>query len=104
MLAPSGGGLILYQAYGRKDHLLEDKKILSVGAFNEVFCIWKAFRRNIRDLGSFGDYRPTPTSLKNFYSEVETVSQITRTAITTHLKTASQDLQTASDCTTQPII
>ncbi|GJS12745.1 hypothetical protein Tco_0407217 [Tanacetum coccineum] len=44
MLAPSGGGLILYQAYGnlyamtgRKAHLLEDKKILSVGVFVEVF-------------------------------------------------------------------
>ncbi|GJR67847.1 hypothetical protein Tco_0013912 [Tanacetum coccineum] len=43
MLAPSGGGLILYQAYGnlcamtgRKAHLLEDKKIPSVGVFDEV--------------------------------------------------------------------
>ncbi|GJV21161.1 hypothetical protein Tco_1370181 [Tanacetum coccineum] len=43
MLAPSGEGLILYQAYGnlcamtgRKAHLLEDKKILSVGVFDEV--------------------------------------------------------------------
>ncbi|GJZ25274.1 hypothetical protein Tco_0562733 [Tanacetum coccineum] len=38
MLAPSGGGLILYEAYGnlyamtgRKSHLLEDKQIPSVG-------------------------------------------------------------------------
>ncbi|GJY66375.1 hypothetical protein Tco_0468613 [Tanacetum coccineum] len=38
VLAPSGGGLILYQAYdnlyamtGRKAHLLEDKEIPSVG-------------------------------------------------------------------------
>ncbi|GJW44485.1 hypothetical protein Tco_0073284 [Tanacetum coccineum] len=44
MLAPSGGGLILYQAYGnlyamtgRKAYLLEDKKIPSVGVFDEVF-------------------------------------------------------------------
>ncbi|GJS05788.1 hypothetical protein Tco_0322296 [Tanacetum coccineum] len=44
MLAPSGGGLILYQAYGnlyamtgRKAHLLEDKQIPSVGVFDEVF-------------------------------------------------------------------
>ncbi|GJU78732.1 hypothetical protein Tco_1275802 [Tanacetum coccineum] len=43
MLAPSGGGLILYQAYGnlctmtgRKAHLLEDKQISSVGVFDEV--------------------------------------------------------------------
>ncbi|GKA00733.1 hypothetical protein Tco_0673398 [Tanacetum coccineum] len=44
MLAPSGGGLILYQAYGnlyamtgRKAYLLEDKQILSVAVFDEVF-------------------------------------------------------------------
>ncbi|GKA44789.1 hypothetical protein Tco_0737585 [Tanacetum coccineum] len=44
MLAPSGGGLILYQAYGnlyamtgRKAQLLEDKQIPSVGVFDEVF-------------------------------------------------------------------
>ncbi|GJW56535.1 hypothetical protein Tco_0103266 [Tanacetum coccineum] len=50
MLAPSGGGLILYQAYGnlyamtgRKAHLLEDKQIPCVGVFDEVFSIWMAF-------------------------------------------------------------
>ncbi|GKC03637.1 hypothetical protein Tco_0995247 [Tanacetum coccineum] len=44
MFAPSGGGLILYQAYGnlyamtgRKAHLLEDKQIPSVGVFDEGF-------------------------------------------------------------------
>ncbi|GKA55093.1 hypothetical protein Tco_0754042 [Tanacetum coccineum] len=43
MLAPGGGGLILYQVYGnsyamtgRKAYLLEDKQIPSVGVFNEV--------------------------------------------------------------------
>ncbi|GKE69587.1 hypothetical protein Tco_1527659 [Tanacetum coccineum] len=43
MLVPSGGGLILYQVYGklcamtgRKAHLLEDKKIPIVGVFDEV--------------------------------------------------------------------
>ncbi|GJY30508.1 hypothetical protein Tco_0414003 [Tanacetum coccineum] len=49
MLAPSGGGLILYQAYGnlyamtgRKVHLLEDKQIPSVGVFDECLeIIWK---------------------------------------------------------------
>ncbi|GJR37800.1 hypothetical protein Tco_1213484 [Tanacetum coccineum] len=39
MLAPSGGGLILYQAYGRKAHLLEDKQIPSIGVFDEVHCL-----------------------------------------------------------------
>ncbi|GJW11876.1 hypothetical protein Tco_1577703 [Tanacetum coccineum] len=44
MLAPSGGGLILYQAYGnlyattgRKAYLLEDKQNPSVGLFDKVF-------------------------------------------------------------------
>ncbi|GJW66270.1 hypothetical protein Tco_0120694 [Tanacetum coccineum] len=43
MLAPSGRGLIIYQAYGnlyamtgRKAYLLEDKKIPSVGVFDEI--------------------------------------------------------------------
>ncbi|GJZ47278.1 hypothetical protein Tco_0601110 [Tanacetum coccineum] len=49
--------LILYQAYGnlyattgRKAHFLEDKKILSVGVFDEV--IWEALGGNIRNLDS----------------------------------------------------
>ncbi|GKA18243.1 hypothetical protein Tco_0698080 [Tanacetum coccineum] len=37
-------------------------------------------------------------------TKLERASQITRDTITTHLRMASQDLQTASDCTTQPII
>ncbi|GKB48636.1 hypothetical protein Tco_0899389 [Tanacetum coccineum] len=112
MLAPSGGGLILYQAYGnlyamtgRKAHLLEDKQIPSVG----VFSIWKAFGGNTRDLGSFGEETDKTTNLHQHLlristQKLETASQITRDAVTTHLKTASQDLQTALDCTTQPII
>ncbi|GKD37698.1 hypothetical protein Tco_1257905 [Tanacetum coccineum] len=65
MLAPSGGGLILYQAYsnlyamtGRKAHFLEDKQIPSGGVFDEL----------------------------------ETASQITRDAVTTHLKTPLQPI------------
>ncbi|GJX54909.1 mannose-6-phosphate isomerase 1-like protein [Tanacetum coccineum] len=62
MLAPSGGGLIIYQAYGnlyamtgRKAHLFKDKQIPSVGVFDEVFSIWKAFGGNTHNLGSFGE-------------------------------------------------
>ncbi|GJU70663.1 hypothetical protein Tco_1262068 [Tanacetum coccineum] len=62
MLAPSGGGLILYQAYGnlytmtgRKAHLLEDKQIPSLVVFDEVFSTWIAFGGNTYDLGSFGE-------------------------------------------------
>nr|GEX32005.1 hypothetical protein [Tanacetum cinerariifolium] len=58
MLVPSGGSLIIYQAYGnlyamigRQAHLLEDKQIPSV----EVFSTWMEFRENTLDLGSFGE-------------------------------------------------
>ncbi|GJY78595.1 protein kinase-like domain, concanavalin A-like lectin/glucanase domain protein [Tanacetum coccineum] len=92
-----------------KAHLLEDKQIPSVGVFDEVFSIWKAFGGNTRDLGSFGEETDKTTDLHQHLSRIstqklETASQITRDAVTTHLKTASQDLQTASECTTQPII
>ncbi|GJV32335.1 retrovirus-related pol polyprotein from transposon TNT 1-94 [Tanacetum coccineum] len=109
MLAPSGGGLILYQAYGnlyamtgRKAHFLEDKQIPSVGVFDEVFSIWKAFGGNTHDMGSFGEETDKTTNLHQHLSRIstqklETASQITREAVTTHLKTASQDLQTADE-------
>ncbi|GJW33131.1 hypothetical protein Tco_0053163 [Tanacetum coccineum] len=89
---------------GRKAHLLEDKKIPSVWVFDE-----KAFGRNTRDLSSFGEETDKTTNLHLHLSgisthKLETASQITRDAVTTHLKMASQDLQTTLDCTTQPII
>ncbi|GKA70503.1 hypothetical protein Tco_0776642 [Tanacetum coccineum] len=77
MLAPSGGGLILYQAYGnlyaitgRKAHLLEDKQIPSVGVFDEVFSTWKAFEGNVRDLVSFGEETDKITDLHQIHEEV----------------------------------
>ncbi|GKA51480.1 hypothetical protein Tco_0744676 [Tanacetum coccineum] len=67
MLAPSGGGLILYQAYGRKTHLLEDKQIPSVGIFDKhLDDIW----RNIRDLGSFREETDEITDLHQILEEV----------------------------------
>ncbi|GJR09790.1 putative reverse transcriptase domain-containing protein [Tanacetum coccineum] len=70
MLAPSGEGLILYQAYGnlyamtgRKAYLLEDKQIPSVGVFDEVFSTWMAFGGNTHDLGSFGEETDEITDL-----------------------------------------
>ncbi|GKC18742.1 hypothetical protein Tco_1020892 [Tanacetum coccineum] len=104
MLAPSGGGLILYQAYGnlyamigRKAHLLDDKQIPSVG----VFSIWKAFGGNTHDLGSFGEETDMITDLHQHLPRIstqklETTLHITRDAVTTHLKTTSQDLNTLS--------
>ncbi|GKD65827.1 hypothetical protein Tco_1307935 [Tanacetum coccineum] len=77
MLAPSDGGLILYQAYGnlyamidRKAHLLEDKQIPSVGVFEEVFSIWKAFGGNTRDLDSFGEETDKTTDLHQHCSRI----------------------------------
>ncbi|GJS48265.1 ribonuclease H-like domain-containing protein [Tanacetum coccineum] len=82
---------------GKKAHLLEDKRIPSVGVFN----IWKAFGGNTRDLGSFKEEINKITDLHQHLSRIstqklETASQITRDAVMTHTKTASQDLKTAS--------
>ncbi|GJU31152.1 hypothetical protein Tco_1174741 [Tanacetum coccineum] len=71
----------------------------------QVFSIWKAFGRNSRDLGSFGEETDKTTDLHQHLSRIstqklETASQITRDAVTTHLKTASQDLKMVSECTT----
>ncbi|GKF24699.1 hypothetical protein Tco_0077021 [Tanacetum coccineum] len=73
MLTPSDGGLILYQAYdnlnamtGKKAHLLEDKKIPSVG----VFSTWMAFGGNTRNLGSFREETDKITDLPQNLKEV----------------------------------
>ncbi|GJX16794.1 hypothetical protein Tco_0217626 [Tanacetum coccineum] len=74
MLAPSGGGLILHQAYGNlyavTADLLEDKQISSVGVFDEVFSTWMAFGGNTRDLGSFGEETDEITDLHQILEEV----------------------------------
>ncbi|GKC78395.1 retrovirus-related pol polyprotein from transposon TNT 1-94 [Tanacetum coccineum] len=82
MLTPSGGGLILYQAYGnlyamtgRKAYLLEDKQIPSVGVFDEVFSTWMAFRGNTRDLGSFEEETDKITDLHQISLIRETTSK-----------------------------
>ncbi|GJS15629.1 hypothetical protein Tco_0410101 [Tanacetum coccineum] len=108
MLAPSGGGLLLYQAYGnlyamtgRKAHLLEDKQIPSVGVFDE------AFGGNTRDLGSFGEETNKTMDLHQHISRLcsqrlETASQDTCDAVTTHPTTVSQEIMTASARTPNP--
>ncbi|GJT61737.1 hypothetical protein Tco_1005270 [Tanacetum coccineum] len=71
MLAPSGGGFILYQAYGnlyamtgRKAHLLEDKQISS------VFSTWMTFGGNTCNLGSFGEETDEITDLYQIHKEI----------------------------------
>ncbi|GKB19672.1 hypothetical protein Tco_0853595 [Tanacetum coccineum] len=77
MLAPSGGGLIFYQAYGnvyamtgRKAYLFEDNQIPSVGVFDEVFSTWMTFGGNTPDLGSFGEETDEITDLHQFHEEI----------------------------------
>ncbi|GJU44651.1 MAK10-like protein [Tanacetum coccineum] len=78
----------------------EGVEVASRGTY--VFSIWKAFGGNTRDLGSFGEELDKSTDLHQHLSRIstqklETASQITCNAVTIHLKTASQDLQTASE-------
>ncbi|GKE26352.1 hypothetical protein Tco_1441736, partial [Tanacetum coccineum] len=77
MLAPSGGGLILYQAYGnlyamtgRKAYFLEDKQIPSVGVFDEVFSIWMAFGGNTRDLAHLEKKQTRLSTCTKIHQEV----------------------------------
>ncbi|GKF78439.1 hypothetical protein Tco_0234007, partial [Tanacetum coccineum] len=51
----------------RKTHLLEDKQILSVGVFDEVFSTWMAFGGNTRDLSSFGKETEKITNVHQFH-------------------------------------
>nr|GFA59928.1 hypothetical protein [Tanacetum cinerariifolium] len=76
---------------------------------DEVFLIWKTFGRITRDLGPFGEETDKTTNLHQHLSgistqKLETASQITRDAVTTHLMTTSQDSKTSSEIMTQPII
>ncbi|GJV23329.1 retrovirus-related pol polyprotein from transposon TNT 1-94 [Tanacetum coccineum] len=74
MLAPSGGGLILYQDYGNlyamTGRKAQDNQILSVGVFDEVFSAWMAFGGNTRDLGSFGEETNEITDLHQIHEEI----------------------------------
>ncbi|GJS18154.1 hypothetical protein Tco_0412626 [Tanacetum coccineum] len=70
MLAPSGGGFILYQAYGnlyatigRKAYLLKDKQIPSVRVFDEMSF-------NTLFLGPFGEETDEITDLHQILKEV----------------------------------
>ncbi|GJY88271.1 hypothetical protein Tco_0502899 [Tanacetum coccineum] len=67
-----------------------------------VFCIWKPLGRNTLDLSSFGEETDKTMDLHQHCSRIspqklEMASQITRDAVTTISKAASQDLKTASD-------
>ncbi|GJZ29644.1 retrovirus-related pol polyprotein from transposon TNT 1-94, partial [Tanacetum coccineum] len=94
---------------GRKAHLLKDKQIPSVGVFDEVYS---AFGRHLEEIHvTWAHLEKKRTRLRTYTNisristqRLETASQITRDAVTIHTKTASQDLKTVSECTTQPII
>ncbi|GKB20260.1 hypothetical protein Tco_0854183 [Tanacetum coccineum] len=62
MLAPNGGCLILYQAYGNLYAM--------TGVFDEVFSTWMAFGGNTNDFGSFGEETNETTDLHQILEEV----------------------------------
>ncbi|GKE62808.1 hypothetical protein Tco_1513175 [Tanacetum coccineum] len=102
MPAPSGEGLILYQAYGnlyamtgRKAYLLEDKQIPSVGVFDEdleeIRVTWAYLEKKRTRL------RTNTKTLQDLKSQsLKTASPFIHDAVTLHLVTASQHLLTAS--------
>ncbi|GJS78565.1 zinc finger, CCHC-type containing protein, partial [Tanacetum coccineum] len=53
-----------------KAHLLKDKKIPSVGVFDEVFITWMVVGENTCDLGSFGEETNKITDLHQIHEEV----------------------------------
>ncbi|GKB02398.1 hypothetical protein Tco_0830487 [Tanacetum coccineum] len=79
----------LYAMTGRKAYLLEDKQILSVGVFDEVFSSWMAFGGNTRDLGSFGEEIDKITDL---YQILEEVSLTKRGDSVTSIKRRRRDI------------
>ncbi|GKA67181.1 putative reverse transcriptase domain-containing protein [Tanacetum coccineum] len=102
MLAPSGGGLILYQAYGnlyamtgRKAHLLEDKQIPTFGRhLEEIHVTWAYLEKKRTRL------RTNTKTLEDLCSQrLETASPTLHDAVTTHLVTTSQHFMTASSRT-----
>ncbi|GKA60936.1 hypothetical protein Tco_0760343 [Tanacetum coccineum] len=96
MLAPSGGDLILYQAYGRKAHLLEDKQIPSVGVFDEVFLALGWHLEEIQVTWAHLEKKRTrlrlyTKSLKKLcIQSVETASRVSSDNIRTFEVTASE--------------
>ncbi|GJW37915.1 hypothetical protein Tco_0060835 [Tanacetum coccineum] len=84
-------------------------RCLPVSKSSCVMSIWKAFRVNTRDLGSFEEEMDKTTDLHQHLSRLcsqrlETASQDTRDAVTIHPTTVSQEITTASARTTQPKI
>nr|GEV02803.1 hypothetical protein [Tanacetum cinerariifolium] len=96
---------------GRKIHMLQDKKILSVGVYDEVFSILKAFGGNAHDVRSFGEEMDKTTNLHQQLSRIsprrqrlEMASENTCDAFTFPSMMVSQDFTMASARTTQPKI
>ncbi|GJY38467.1 hypothetical protein Tco_0424831, partial [Tanacetum coccineum] len=54
----------------RKAHLLGDKRIPSVGVFDEVFSTWMAFGGNTHNLGSFREETDEITDLHQIHEEI----------------------------------
>ncbi|GKA28057.1 MAK10-like protein [Tanacetum coccineum] len=106
---PTRSELVYHKIFTKNALETHDSEYLTGMDDEGEVTIWKAFGGNTRDLGSFGEETDKTMDLHQHLSRIstqklETASQITRDAVTTHTKTASQDLKTAPECTTQPII
>ncbi|GJR86027.1 hypothetical protein Tco_0210038 [Tanacetum coccineum] len=107
MLAPSGGGLILYQAYdnlyamtGRKAHLLEDKQIPSVRVFDKA-----SFYTLFRALGwLLEEIHMTWAHLEEKRTRLQTYTKILEDLCSHSVETASplssDDVRTYEDAPT----
>ncbi|GJV83699.1 hypothetical protein Tco_1523597 [Tanacetum coccineum] len=74
---------------------------MRLSTFTSAKQRYSAFGGNTRDLGSFGEETDKTMDLHQHLSRIstqqlETASQITRDAVTTHTKTTSQDLKKTS--------
>ncbi|GJX44680.1 reverse transcriptase domain-containing protein [Tanacetum coccineum] len=90
----------VYDAFGgshptQKNVKMKDTSII-MGRLElfRVFCIWKAFGRITRDMGSFGEEMDKTTDLHQHFSrlssqQLETASQFLRDTVTMHPTTAS---------------
>ncbi|GJQ91954.1 hypothetical protein Tco_0003093 [Tanacetum coccineum] len=96
----------------RKAHLFEDSesKVPSEWYLDELCqAFGRQFGEITRDFGLMEKKRDKNMDLHQHLSrlcsqQLEMASQITRDAVTIHTKTASQDIKTALEYTTQPII
>ncbi|GJZ42232.1 hypothetical protein Tco_0589118 [Tanacetum coccineum] len=97
-----GGGMFRDQALCRKAHLLEDKQIPSVGAFDEVYFAFGLHLDNLHMTWAHLEKKRTRLRTNTMILEdlslqtLETASEAIQDAVAAHQVKASQDFTTAS--------